>query len=465
VLVLPGEVNAANVTSATEALTKQFSEADSQIEKKSHRCAQLKLKRALRCERSVRRARRTLARRRELVDRLSACGKETDDQKRFTCANSVVRTIGKESPKLCRRSTNCPKKQLAIAAFSRALSRLQAVATNLTNVDAAVTAVDSRRAARLEKKAACVKIESRSSRRACQKAQKSALKLIKREKDALTEMKACTTNPDLDADKQSECANAVTVKFASGRPRNCSVRKRVSLHPRKKVLELRRRLVKCKTSKCREHLNSLIRIQLQSLIERRHQRRALHTQEVLRRQVIYSKIAACGDDAVCRHPYRVELAQMHRRSTRRRARRLASLTQLRKLQKRMRLCRKDGEGLVCRRSVIEDYRAAIQDLALSMNAALNQEATREYKRSLKACKTNVDVPACRAAASQVFVDRLIALSVDAAQMQFVTATRMCALAPDGVACVDAAKVARDQDMAIQKDEASAIAAIIQKRIQ
>jgi hypothetical protein len=63
----------------------------------------------------------------------------------------------------------------------------------------------------------------------------------------------------------------------------------------------------------------------------------------------------------------------------------------------------------------------------------------------------------------VFVDRVSALAVDACQLQYLTATRLCAMAPNAAACVESAKAARDQDIAIQKDEASAVAQKLQKR--
>jgi hypothetical protein len=189
VISAPGEVNSANQTAATATLSSRFDRTDSRIQKKQSKCSQLKLKRRIRCHRAVRRARRVLAHRKSLVDRVSLCVKETDDSKKFQCTRIVRRKVMKGFPRRCRRSTNCAKKGLAIATFLRMEGRVQTVAGNLTLVDAALTSVSARYNAHIEKERVCKAKQSRRKRRTCVRAHKRALKLVTIEQNALNGIK------------------------------------------------------------------------------------------------------------------------------------------------------------------------------------------------------------------------------------------------------------------------------------
>jgi hypothetical protein len=457
------EILPANVTAATLVLTASFDKRDSRIAKRQARCDSMRPKRAARCRRGVVKAKRALARRRLLLERQGKCAQETDQVKRADCVRQVRKTIARGFPRKCRRSTNCPRKYLAIKRFQHVLQRVQAVAGNLTNVDAEIAAVAAQTNVQVEKKrSTCATSSSRRKRRACIKSVRRALKHIELVGRSLAKLKVCAGLPDADA--QNDCASRVVQRLSRRRPRGCAVRRQISGHPGREVIRLRRKLVKCRSEKCRTRVNGLIRIQLQALAVRRARRAQRQAASVLLRQQIYTKMSACGDDAVCQRPLLRELRRMRQRSVRRRAKKIATLTQLPLLRRRMQQCRKDGEGEICRRAIMEDYRRAIQDLSKSLDVVLRQEAVRTFKRDLRSCVNNVDPVACRTGATQVFTDRIAALATDSAQMQFLTATRLCALTSTAQACVDAAKVARDQDIVIQKDEAVGVAAAVTKRV-
>ncbi len=462
-VISAAEIVAANVTAATTVLTTRFDLADAKIAKRLARCDNLRPKASARCRRSVVRAKRAIARRRKLLDRQSKCANEADQVKRADCVRQVRNVIARGFPRRCRRSTNCARKSLAIKRFNGLLNRVHSVATNLTNVDAALTSIEVERSTQVEKKRTqCVTATTRRKRRSCKRSVRAALKRIRVVKRAFDKLKACAALPD--ADGQTDCATRVVQRLAARRPRNCAVRRQISGHPRRRILRLRKRLVKCTSQKCRTRVDGLLRIQLQALAVRRANRLQRRAESVLARQQLYTKLAACGEDVVCQRSIRRQLRRYRLRSVRRRNRKLATLTQLPLLRKRMRTCRKDGEGETCRRAIVEDYRRAIKDLSLSLDVVLRKEAVRSFKRDLRSCVNNVDPVACRTGATQVFTDRITTLATDSAQMQYLTATRLCSLTDTAQACLDAAKVARDQDIAIQKDEAVAVAREVTKKV-
>jgi len=448
------EILTANVTAATTALNERFARTNARLDRAKAHCRSLSRRKKNACRRRVRKGRRMLAFQKHLLARMQSCTNEADVDKRGACSASVVQRALKERPRRCRRSRNCTLKRLAIRRYRLFVDQMQGVAGNLTTVDPLLASFNTTSTTASEKLSKCKTITRTLKRRGCIRRTRRWQRRIARAMRVLAELKACAND---NADTQNQCTAAILARLRAKAPRGCS-RRKVSDngHPRQILARLRKRLRACTDDACRNHVNSLIQVQLKAIADRRARRLARRIRELQLRQALYAQIAACPDRA-CRINVRRRLSELYARRERRRRRRAEHLTHLKELRARLRLCNRDSTGVSCRRAVYEDFRAAIAQLANALDTEVAREARITFRTEFRLCASNSDPVSCRAQASQGFQDRLMALSSEASSRKLAQAIRWCALTTDVNACVTAARTARDQDLQIAKDDAAGLA--------
>lgn len=466
-----------NVTRITRHLRNELDEADKTTEKKMRDCRDLATARdRLHCHREVKAEARTNAKRRELVHDMHHCataaGMASDDAKRTSCAQAVHKRAGDRLPKLCRRSTNCARKDVELQEYDAFVERVHVLVESLKNNTKALSAAEreleaqkTRITSRLTR---CQVLPSSRTRKVCVQNVKEALQRHEVEQTAVSLIRKCTptgknnNKNSGDPVAQAQCAKKVELGVRRARPRGCLRSIQKKMNPRQEIVKLRERLSHCKgNAACRKHVSKLMRIQLQALVRFRRQRFQRTMHELSERRHIYKALDACAGDAACKRPLLRQLKRIFRRQAARRQRRTADLTQLELLRKRMRLCRQARTGQSCRRAVLEDYRRAVVELVESLDEQLRQEALHNFRVHFGSCQvTAVDVDACHKIAVKRYVTRLTALAKDAAQAHYQTAVRMCTLTADPKTCAADAATARTQDAAIAGDDAAAQAAAL-----
>jgi hypothetical protein len=371
------DVLTANVTAVTKVLVQQFDDLDAKITRESTKCNNLRRRERVKCFRLVDKWTRANARQRQWVMRLNQkCAKVDDADKRHMCVAGIVKRSLQYMPRRCRRTTNCARRSLKIKRFEAFGEKMTLMAANLTMVDDVLKAMKSRKVRVTARRAQCDTLSRRRLRQECAKSVERELVVLSRELVMVGLMKKCAgldNDENADVDSQT-CATELAASIKAHPPRGCDKVKAVLTHPRAEIVKLRARLMKCTNAECKERLNKLLKIQLQALIRYRRVEKKRRVKEQLDKQNMHQQIADCGDDDSCSRPLMRRLARLYAREKRRRERKVEGLTQLSKLRKRMELCQKSLQGQSCRRSVLEDYRLAVNVLIGSMDVSLRKEA-------------------------------------------------------------------------------------------